>query len=224
MSKVAIERCEDYSAGALKEALEKVLEHLGGMKAFVRPGQKVLLKPNLLRKARPEEGVTTHPALIGAVAELVRKAGGQAVIGESPGAALAHNRATLTRLYRACGVEAVAADEGAELDLAAEHETVSLPEGKMVKKIQIIRPALDADVIINLPKFKTHVYTRLTGAVKNLFGLVPGLIKPGYHAKLRDTLRFTGMLHCQTGSISHPTRMNWPPDFKYAREALSAVV
>jgi uncharacterized protein (DUF362 family)/Pyruvate/2-oxoacid:ferredoxin oxidoreductase delta subunit len=191
---VAIERCRDYSPGTLREALERVLGRLGGMGAFVQPGQEVLLKPNLLRRAKPEEGVTTHPAVVRAVAEFVQAAGGKVTIGDSPGAALAHNRNTLIKLYRACGLEQVAEETGAELALETEYETVSLPEGRLVKKIEVIRPALSADVIINLPKFKTHVYTRLTGAVKNLFGLVPGLIKPAYHAKLCDVVHFSSML------------------------------
>lgn len=192
--KVAIERCPDYDRERLKSALVRILKHLGGIEKFVRPGQKVLLKPNLLRKARPEEAVTTHPALVKAVVELVQEAGGKAIIGDSPGAALPHTRNTLTKLYRACGLEKVAAETGAELALDTSYEIVPFPEGSMVKRIEVIKPALDADVIINLPKFKTHVYTRLTGAVKNLFGLVPGLIKPAYHAKLGDVVRFSSML------------------------------
>lgn len=192
--KVVIERCPDYSGETPGKALERTLSHLGGIEEFVKPGQKVLLKPNLLRKARPEEAVTTHPTLVKAVVKLVQRAGGKAIIGDSPGAALPHSRNTLIRLYRACGMASVAEETGSELALDAAHRIVPCPEGRMVKRIEVIQPALDVDVIVNLPKFKTHVYTRLTGAVKNLFGLVPGLIKPAYHAKLEDVTRFSAML------------------------------
>lgn len=164
------------------------------MGRFVRPGQTVLFKFDLLRRASPETAVVTHPEFVRAVAELVRGAGGKALIGDSPGAALPHTRRTLLGLYRACGLDRVAEETGAELMLETSHEIVDCPAGRMVKRLEMITPALQADVIINLPKFKTHVYTRLTGAVKNLFGLIPGMIKPAYHAKLGDLKRFSAML------------------------------
>lgn len=194
MTTVAIERCPHYFGEAPRRALERVLEPLGGMEKFVRPGQTVLLKPNLLRKARPEEAVATHPALVRAAVELVKQAGGKPVIGDSPGAALAHTRNTLLKLYRACGLDRVARETGADLALEPGCRTVPLPRGKTVRRIEIIDCALQADVIINLPKLKTHSFTLLTGAVKNLFGVVPGLIKPAYHAKFPDVNDFSSML------------------------------
>lgn len=191
--RVAIECCPDYYDGLLP-ALKKALRPFGGMEHLVRPGQKVLLKPNLLRRARPEEAVVTHPLFVGAVAELVRDAGGRVIIADSPGAALPYTRNTLLKLYRACGLDRVAEEPGVELSLDTRHEIVPCPEGKTVKRIELIRPALKADLIINLPKFKTHSFTILTGAVKNFFGLVPGLIKPSYHAKFPDVNDFSSML------------------------------
>ncbi len=191
---VTIERCSAYYGDNPRRALLRALEPLGGIEEFVKPGQKVLLKPNLLRKARPEEAVTTHPLLIKAVVELVQGAGGKAVIGDSPGAALAHTRNTLIKLYRGCGLDRVADETGAELSFDTGYRIIPLPNGKTVKRIEIIDAALNADVIINLPKFKTHNFTLLTGAVKNCFGLVPGLIKPAYHAKLPDLDDFSSML------------------------------
>ncbi len=191
--RVAIERCPDYY-GSLLPALQRALRPFGGIEGLVRPGRKVLLKPNLLRRARPEEAVVTHPLFVGAVAKLVRDAGGEVIIADSPGAALAHTRNTLLKLYRACGLDRVAEKTGAELSLDTRHEIVPCPEGKTVKRIELICPAREADLIINLPKFKTHSFTILTGAVKNLFGLVPGLIKPSYHAKFPDVNDFSSML------------------------------
>ncbi len=194
MKTVSIERCPDYSRPALRAALEKALGRIGGIEKFVRPGQTVLLKPNLLRREPPETAVVTHPEFVRALSEMVRAAGGKPLIGDSPGAALPHTRGTLLSLYRACGLLQVAEETGAELLLDTAHEVVACPTGRMVKRLELLSPAVAADVILNLPKLKTHVYTRITGAVKNLFGLVPGLLKPAYHAKLGDLGRFSAML------------------------------
>ena len=194
MTIVTIERSLNYDGNNLRQAIERGLEPLGGIKAFVKPGQKVLLKPNLLRRARPEEVVATHPAVVKSVAELVIEAGGKAIIGDSPGAAMTNTRNTLIKLYRSCGLERVAEETGAELALDTSQEIVSLPKGKILKRIEIVKYARDVDVIINLPKFKTHCFTLLTGAVKNLFGLVPGLIKPTYHANFPDVDDLSTML------------------------------
>ena len=191
---VVVERCPDYHWDRLREALEKIFASLGGIGGFVAKGRVVLLKPNLLRHARPEEAVTTHPAFIRVLTLMLQEAGARVIIADSPGAGIPHNKNSLIKLYRACGLDLVAKETGAELCLDTRNRTASLPDGKAVKRIEIIEPFFRADVVINLPKFKTHVYTRLTGAVKNLFGLVPGRIKPGYHALLRNLQRFSAML------------------------------
>ncbi len=193
-ARVAITRCADYSPERVREALRATLEPLGGMAAFVKPGQKVLLKPNLLTKAAPETAITTHPEVVRAVGEEVLRAGGKVLIGDSPGTALPHSAISLRALYRACGMDAAAESLGAELILDASYRMVSIPEGRGVKRIEIMNPVLDADVVINLPKLKTHGFTRMTGAVKNLFGVVPGLLKPVYHARLDQVGRFSAML------------------------------
>ena len=194
MTIVTVEKCQNYFGDTARKAIERGLAPLGGIKAFVKPGQKVLLKPNLLRKARPEEAVTTHPAVVKAVAELVIAAGGKVIIGDSPGAAGPHTRNNLIKLYRGCGLDRVANETGAELALDTDQEIVPLPAGKIIKRIELTKYAGEVDVIINLPKLKTHCFTLLTGAVKNLFGLVPGLIKPAYHAKFPDVDDFSTML------------------------------
>lgn len=191
---VIIVRCPDYEASRLAVALAELLDPLGGMGAFVRPGMTVFLKPNLLTKAAPEKAVTTHPALVGAVTQLVVAAGGRAVVGDSPGTALLHTVSALRRLYRACGIEEAVLAVGGELLSDVSHRIVPVPAGRGVKRMEIITPALEADLVINLPKLKTHGFTRMTGAVKNLFGLVPGVLKPAYHAKLEDVGRFGEML------------------------------
>ncbi len=192
--RVVIARCPDYKWERLEKALGEALGPLGGLDRYGGPGKTVLLKPNLLRKARPEEAVTTHPALLLVIARMLVGSGARVIIADSPGAGIPHTRNALVKLYRACGLEMIARETGAELALDTAYRTVSLPGGKALKRIEIIEPFFRADTVINLPKFKTHAYTRLTGAVKNLFGLVPGLIKPGYHVLFRDLERFAALL------------------------------
>jgi len=191
---VVIEPCFDYGPATVRAAVRRLLLPLGGMEAFAGSGRTIFLKPNLLTRAAPEKAITTHPALVRAVAEEVLETGARVVIGDSPGAALPHSTRTLERLYRACGLEEVARDLGAELLLSTGHRLVPIPGGRGVKQIEILDRALEVDAVINLPKFKTHGLTRLTGAVKNLFGLVPGLLKPVYHARLEEVGRFASML------------------------------
>jgi uncharacterized protein (DUF362 family)/NAD-dependent dihydropyrimidine dehydrogenase PreA subunit len=143
------------------------------MEHFVRPGMKVLLKPNLLTAAAMEQGVTTHPAVVRAVAELVQAAGGEVWIGDSPALPIKEN----PRVWRQSGIEAVAEATGARLVLF---------ESVVWKQINgrdyfIARPVTEADLVIDLPKLKTHASTLYTGAVKNLFGVVPGKRKTEIH-------------------------------------------
>ncbi len=181
---VALVRCSDYELERVTQAVRQAVDLLGGMGAFVQPGQKVLLKPNLVRGMDPERAATTHPAVVAAVARLVREAGGLPLIAESPGGP--YSAATLRSVYRKTGMLWAAEESGAELNYDAEGTQVSHPEGQVLHRLDVIQPLLEADVVINLPKLKTHNLTTLTLGTKNLFGLVPGSIKIGYHAKLVD--------------------------------------
>ena len=185
---VALVRCADYDLARVTEAMQSALAPLGGMAAFVKPGQRVLLKANLLRPASPEIAATTHPAVVAAAAKLVIEAGGKPLIVDSPGGP--YSPSLLRINYRKCQMTWAAQVSGAELNYDVSAVQVSHPEGRVLRRLDLIQPALDADVIINLPKIKTHNLTGLTLCVKNLFGLVPGALKIGYHAKLQEKERF----------------------------------
>lgn len=192
--KVSIVRCPDYDLEHVKSALKKNLNLLGGINCFVKPGQRVCLKANLLLPARPELAVTTHPTILEAMANLVREAGGKPFIADSPGGGVPYTEEGLRRVYRKTGLLDLAERTGIELNWDTTITQVSLPEGKMIKRLDIIKPVLDADVVIGIPKLKSHVLTTFTGATKILFGVVPGLTKSDYHAKLPDLERFAEML------------------------------
>ena len=190
--------CPDYSQA--EACIRALVEQMGGMGRFVRPGERIVLKANLLRAAPPESAICTHPAVVEAVARLVKEAGGTPVICDSPGGAL-HKEAVLRSLYEKTGMAAAAAAAGAELSMDSSTRTVSLPEGKVLRQAEIITPVAEADGVIDLCKMKTHVLMSMTGAVKNLFGVIPGLSKVGYHATHPDHATFADVLLDLTGYV-----------------------
>lgn len=189
---VALIACADYDQAAIDSAVRRAVDLLGGMAAFVQPGQRVLLKPNIVRAMEPELAATTHPTIVSAVARLVREAGGTPLIVESPGGPA--NTAWVRNAFRKSGIAQAAAEAGAELNEDLTATQVPHPEGQLLRRLDLLQVATQGDVIINLPKLKTHNLTGLTLGIKNLFGLVPGAIKIGYHSKLHDREQFTQAL------------------------------
>ena len=171
---VALQPLASYEPEAVRAALLAVLEPFGGMPAVVRPGQQVLVKPNLLAGKPPDKAVTTHPEIVRQVILLVQAAGGQVCVGDSPGIG---NPETVARK---CGILQVVEETGARFVPFLESVPVTV-RGGTFRQVEVARAALDAEVIINLPKLKTHQMMGFTGAVKNLFGLVVGMRKVRLH-------------------------------------------
>jgi uncharacterized protein (DUF362 family)/Pyruvate/2-oxoacid:ferredoxin oxidoreductase delta subunit len=191
---VAIVKCPDYQQPAVDRAVRESIDLLGGISQFVQPGQKVLLKANLLSATPPERGIVTHPAVVEAMVKLVQEAGGLPLIADSPGSSVPYTEAGLRRTYQASGLLEVAERTGAALNWDTSYEEIPYPEGFLLKRLEVIKPALEADVIISMPKLKTHVLTTFTGATKNLFGVVPGIAKAVFHARMRNLTHFALML------------------------------
>jgi uncharacterized protein (DUF362 family)/Pyruvate/2-oxoacid:ferredoxin oxidoreductase delta subunit len=164
------------------------------MGKFAKNGEKIVLKANLLREARPEQAVCTHPSVIAAVGGLARKEGALPVIADSPGGGYRYTAKTLDKIYRTSGMLGAAEKAGIEVNRDTTSRPVSYADGMLTKHFDIITPVFEADAVFNLCKMKTHLFTVMTGAVKNIFGVIPGLSKTGYHAKLHDATRFAGML------------------------------
>lgn len=187
---VSIVKCGSYEG--CREGIEKALSLIGGVEKFVHRGDKVVIKPNLVSKKRPDSAVTTNPDFVREVIKVVEAAGGSVIIAESPGGP--YNAAMLRAIYRACGMDKAVEGTGAVLNFDTAFTEVTHAAGHTVKKLPIIDPILAADVIINLPKLKTHAMTSYTGAVKNLFGTIPGTYKAELHFRLDDRDAFCSML------------------------------
>jgi uncharacterized protein (DUF362 family)/Pyruvate/2-oxoacid:ferredoxin oxidoreductase delta subunit len=191
---VSITRCEDYEIDHLRAALRDLLAPLGGMAAFVKPGERIGLKPNIIMPAVPERAICTHPLLVAAVALAVREAGGYPVVVESPGAGMVPLKSIMVGVFRRSGYREVADRYAFELSYDTDWDVVRHPDGKHVHRVELLSSYLKCDGLINLSKFKTHTFQVLSGATKNLFGLIPGLTKIGYHAKLPEPRLFGDML------------------------------
>lgn len=191
---VTVTPCPTYDQERVRQAVVEAVRPFGGFGEFIRPGSRVALKVNLLRGAAPEKAVTTHPAVVAAIAEGVRAAGGTPIVVDSPGAGLPHTRATLEKCYRRSGLLPDGYDGLWEVNYDTTFKTARFADGAVAKRFNVLTPILEADVVINVPKLKTHAFTILTGAVKNLFGVIPGYDKPGFHARLRNVNNFAQML------------------------------
>ncbi len=186
-SRVVLKALADYHPEAVADTLAALLEPVGGMTAFVRPGQSVLLKPNMLAGKTPDRAVTTHPAILRAVIRQVRAAGGQVAVGDSPG--VGSPRQVAAR----CGLLQVIEEEGATFAPFSESVKVRVGTGTF-HELELARDILDAEVIINLPKLKTHQMMGLTCGVKNLFGAVVGMRKVRLHLQAGSDKAFFALM------------------------------
>ena len=186
-SVVSLLNANSYQLQPLRSNLEVLLEPLGGMHAIVKPGDRVLLKPNLLTGARPTKECTTRPELVYCVAQLVKAAAGKPFLADSPAFGSARGVAEANGYLPL--VE--------ELDLpivelrGKRYRTDSAEFGSFL----LSKETMEADVVINLPKVKSHAQLTLTLGVKNLFGCVPGKMKAWWHMEAgKDRTRFGAML------------------------------
>jgi uncharacterized protein (DUF362 family) len=169
-AQVAVARTTEESIGedGVEALARQALDHLGGMERFVKPGQTVLIKPNLTVFRLAKDGCTTDPRLVAALVRLAREAGaGHVQVGECSSCG------QVTReMMETTGMARLAEQAGAELVYFDEVEQVEVdvPRGKLIQRIPVPRPLLAADVVIDCPKLKTHFLDPVTGAIKNWVG------------------------------------------------------
>ncbi len=187
-SRVIVVKCDTYEYEQVLKAVGTGFDLLGGVSAFARPGERIVMKPNVLIGTDPDRCVTTHPSVLRAVGELLKATGAEVSYGDSPSFGKAEPNLKKSGLKEA----------GDRLGLALADfdagRSVSHKDALLVKRFVIANGVLDCDGLVSLPKLKTHGLVRYTGAVKNQFGCVPGILKGQSHARLPDPYDFATML------------------------------
>lgn len=176
-STVAVVRCPNYNSSVVKEALIEALKPLGGLSVYIAPKDKVLIKPNLIRGAKPEKAIIPHLELLRALIGMLNEIGAEVYVGDSPGIE------TPEYALETSGYMTIMNEMGAKQADFYREIDIDVPEGGLSKKVRVVRAIREADKIINLSKMKTHGFMMFSGAVKNMFGIVSGVAK--VHAHIR---------------------------------------
>jgi uncharacterized protein (DUF362 family)/ferredoxin len=192
MDIVALQLCQHYKYNEVKQALKRNIDDLGGLSKFVQPKEKILLKLNLLMKKDPEEGVTTHPIFVQALGDILTEYGCQVVIADSPGGPF--TKTLLKGVYKTCGIEGIAKSSGFELNYNTNDIVRNHSNALVLSRITAMEVLEQVDKVISVSKLKTHGMMKFTGAVKNMYGIVPGLIKAEYHFQYPELKNFSNML------------------------------
>lgn len=188
-SKVVLVRCDSYDEELVYSRLRAGLACLGGLSAFIRPEEKVLLKLNLVRDADVERAVTVHPAVVVQLARIFAEDGYTHVkAGDSPG--IGRGMAIMKNLGILDGLRKY----GAEPAAFEEAVHVENPRGIHAKQFIMAKDVIDADALVSVCKMKTHALEHLTGAVKNQYGCIEGANKAAGHTKYPSAESMARML------------------------------
>jgi uncharacterized protein (DUF362 family)/NAD-dependent dihydropyrimidine dehydrogenase PreA subunit len=196
MTRVALIRCESYDRNEVKAAVDRGIDLLGGIGRFVKKDEKILLKPNLLFGDIPEKCINTHPSVFRAAAEAVRTVTDSVSYGDHPG------MGSITAAARKTGIAGEADELGIPLADFKTSIEVEVENPLIQPSFPVAKGVVESDGMISLCKLKTHALEKMTGAVKNQFGCVPGLAKPGFHMRYPDARDFGKMLVDLNGILS----------------------
>ena len=184
-AKISVVKCDSYEPSVVEQAVRRMVNLLGGITCFVKPGSRVLVKPNLLMSKGPEYAITTHPQVARSVVRILKEINCQVIIGDGP-SVWDQYIDNVDEVYEITGIKKVAFDEGVKL--------VNFDKRRMRDKFPLTSWLDECDYLINLPKFKTHELTLITGAIKNLFGLVSGTYKTELHKNYFKPSEFSKIL------------------------------
>lgn len=181
---------DDYDDIKVYAAVSAALDALGAA-SDIKPGMRIVIKPNLITLKAPSTAAVTHPAVVGAVARWLSEHGADNVtLAESPGGP--YNSEYIKRVYHISGMDGIG--YGLRLNGDFSSQPVYCPESFANRSFNIITPIANADYIIDICKLKTHAMTGFSGGIKNLFGVIPGLEKPQIHYRWPQIEDFSRML------------------------------
>lgn len=203
MKEVSIRNCENYDYENVKKAMKSNLEDIGGLEKYINKGSKVLVKPNLLMKKKPEDATTTHPMVLKIICEELLNLGCNIIIADSPGGP--YTESSLRGIYKTCGIESVAKELGIKLNYDMGEVKVENKEARVLRYMDIIKPLTEVDHVINLCKLKTHVMANFTGGTKNLYGCIAGLKKAEIHYRFPTEELFCEQVLLDICSYINPT-------------------
>jgi uncharacterized protein (DUF362 family)/ferredoxin-like protein FixX len=175
-AKVAVVRAADYELQLLRPALEKAFSLLGGLEGFIPRGAKVFVKVNLLPPpSPPERAIITHPVFTEAVLSFLKELTPHIVVGDDVHEARSFDVGGYREMCQRLGVEL--------LNLRERGFTEVKLNGGVLKSVYVAKALLEADVVVNLPKLKTHALTTFTGAIKNFYGVIPTGLRTKLHGE-----------------------------------------
>lgn len=195
MSKVVLTKCDSYDFITVKNKIKKSIDHLGGFGHFIKKNNKVFIKLNCVGPFSPELGITSHPIFIQAIIKLVKEYTNNITIGDNP--------ATKDLIYtlKKCGLYKMILEENIKIFNGKPSCEITNKKAKYFQCFQVSKEMVDTDVLINVPKLKTHSLTYMSIAQKNLFGFIYGLDKAGWHVKAKNSLQFAETLNDLYGAI-----------------------
>ncbi len=186
----------NYDHAVLKPIVFEMIEAIGGDR--FHPKSRVLVKPNFLSPARPEKAILTHPLVVKTAVEYVLEKGGRPLVADSPGIG------SFERVLKEGGFNEAFGKLKRHVEFKSFKETAQVDIGEPFGRIDIARSAVEADVVINLAKLKTHTQMLLTLGVKNLFGCIVGLKKPEWHLRSGVDRNMFARLLVQIYQAIHP--------------------
>lgn len=202
MNKAVLKSCGSYNVEQLIPCIEYVIDAFGGAEYLFKKGKKVVIKPNLVMKKTPESAAITHPAVIEALVMVLKKYTDDITIAECPGGVYSKDR--INSIYKTAGYTDLAQRTGITLCSEVNQVTVNIKDGSVAKNVTVLQEFVNADVLINVSKLKTHGLTVMTGTAKNLYGLIPGLEKAQIHSRFPDKEVFADFI-CDINSVFKPT-------------------
>ncbi|ABQ26697.1 DUF362 domain-containing protein [Geotalea uraniireducens] len=181
---VSLQRCEEYQFEKVYGAVKKAFAGLGDPTRLLGPkGGRVLIKPNMMAAHPPDAHVCTHPEVVRAVIRLVKEHGSHPLVGDSPAGLI--GKWDIDNVWKETSMERIVEEEGAE-KVVFERCKITKIKTPYLEKLDehlITSLAYECDAVINVPKFKTHTYMTMSGAVKNLYGMIPGKWKGEIHCR-----------------------------------------